>query len=88
MAFVEVAYQYSVSSDRILDKEAKWRGRVAGMSLATVMSELRGLHRGATNISITKIEWLQEGAPGDAGAAMERRAEPGRDGMSRGAPTG
>lgn len=57
MSFVVVKYQYSTSSDRSLNKDATWTGQVPGRSLATVMSELRRLHRRATNIAITAIEW-------------------------------
>ncbi len=46
-----------------------------GRSLATVVSELRRVHRGATNISITEIEWRNDG---EAGAGEhERKADSG-----------
>lgn len=72
MAIVVVSYQYSTSSDRVLNRKATWKGRVLGRSLATVMSELRRMHCCATNIAITDIEWrddpgTDEGAP-DGGA--------------------
>lgn len=72
MAIVVVSYRYSTSSDRALTEEATWKGRVPGRSLATVMSELRRLHRYATNIAIVEVEWQDE-AGVDAGA-LERRA--------------
>ena len=76
MAFIVVDYRYSTSSDRALTKEATWKGRVPGQSLATVMSELRRVQRGATNISITRIEWGEDAAEG-AAAVLERRAGAG-----------
>jgi hypothetical protein len=57
LSLVVVKYRYSTSSDRSLTKDATWTGQVPGRSLATVMSELRRLHRRATNIAITTIEW-------------------------------
>ena len=64
MSLVVVKYQYSTSSDRSLTKDATWTGQVPGRSLATVMSELRRLHRRATNIAITTIEWRHEDEAG------------------------
>ena len=76
LSLVVVAYRYSMSSDRVLTEEATWKGRIPGRSLATVMSELRRLHRGATNISITHVEWRHES---EAGAGtLERRPDPER----------
>ena len=65
LAFIVVDYRYSTSSDRALTEEATWSGQVPGRSLATVMSELRRVQRGATNISIARVEWKEdgEGAP-------------------------
>ena len=73
MAIVVVSYLYSMSSDRALTEQATWKGRVPGRSLATVMSELRRQHREATNISITDIEWQDEGER--AQRALERRGD-------------
>ena len=75
LAIVVVSYQYSTSSDRVLDKDGTWTGEVQGLSLATVMSELRRSHRGATNISITDIEWRHAGF--GRARTHERRADPG-----------
>ena len=76
LSLVVVAYRYSMSSDRALTEEATWKGRIPGRSLATVMSELRRLHRCATNISIIHIEWRHES---EAGArTLERGADPER----------
>lgn len=72
LSLVVVTYRYSMSSDRALTEQATWKGWMPGRSLATVMSELRRLHRCATNISITDIEWRHES---EAGAVtLERRA--------------
>ena len=81
LSFVVVQYRYSTSSDRVLTKEATWTGRVPGRSLATVMSELRRLHRRATNISIAEVRWLEENgeearAPGRPGAPERPGAGP------------
>lgn len=73
MSFVVVTYLYSTSSDRVLNKGATWSGHLPGRSLATVMSELRRVHRSATNISITEIEWRIESEP--SSGTLERRAD-------------
>lgn len=80
MSFVVVQYQYSTSSDRVLNKEATWTGQVAGRSLATVMSELRRLHRRATNISIAEIRWQEEN--GQEAQAHGRPVAPERPDVS------
>lgn len=85
LALVVVTYQYSTSSDRVLDKAATWKGELPGRSLATVMSELRRVHRGATNIRITEIEWRQEDEGGRR--TLERRADPGDALVHRQHPT-
>lgn len=79
MAFVVIRYQYSTSSNRVLDQAGTWEGEVPGRSLATVMSELRRVHRGATNIAITEIKWRRGGEAAAAGGVgtHERRAGPG-----------
>jgi hypothetical protein len=78
VSLVVVAYEYSTSSDRVLNKKATWKGELPGQSLATVMSELRRLHPNATNIDLTKVEWLVQAGPGSerlgAGSTWERRA--------------
>jgi hypothetical protein len=73
-----VSYQYSTSSDRALNREATWKGQVPGRSLATVMSELRRVHRDATNISIREIAWRNEDGGGGGGAMRERMAADAR----------
>jgi hypothetical protein len=60
VSLVVVTYRYSTSSDRVPMKEATWRGHLPGRSLATVMTELRRLHRSATNIAVTRIVWRNE----------------------------
>ena len=64
LAIVVVSCRYSTSSARVLDKEGRWKGCVAGRSLATLMSELRSRTRGATNIVITRVEWTDEAEAG------------------------
>ena len=66
MPTITVQYRYSMSSDRVLDRDATWTGPVRGRSLATVMSELRSRHGTATNIAIIGIAWHDDedgGAP-------------------------
>ncbi len=74
MSFVVVKYQYSTSSDRVLNRAATWKGEVPGRSLATLMSELRRIHRCATNIAITEVEWRSDGG-GAGGEGHEPRAD-------------
>jgi hypothetical protein len=50
-----------------MDKEGVWTGRIPGRSLATLMSELRSRHRGATNMFIMHAEWSDE-AEAEAGS--------------------
>ncbi len=84
MSFVVVKYQYSTSSDRVLNRTATWKGEVPGRSLATVMSLLRRVHPAATNIAVAEIEWR---GGGEAGAVRhERRADWG--GSRGGGPWG
>jgi hypothetical protein len=57
---VVVTYRYSTSPDGVPRHEATWRGHLPGRSLAVAMAELRRMHRSATNIAITRIEWRNE----------------------------
>jgi hypothetical protein len=72
---VVVTHRYSTSSDRV-PMEATWRGHLPGRSLATVMTELRRLHRSVTNIAVTRIVWRNE-VGRDAGM-RGLGSEPGR----------
>ncbi len=73
MPTITVKYRYSMSSDRVLDRDATWTGPVRGRSLATVMSDLRSRLGTATNIAITGIAWHDDG---DGENAVEQEVPP------------
>ena len=72
MPTIIVSYRYSVSPDLVLDQQATWTGPAQGRSIATIMSDLRGLHSAATDVAITGIAWED----GDGGEDREFPAEP------------
>lgn len=69
MLNIVVSYRYSMSPDLALNHNAVWEGPARGRSLAAIVSHLRELHRSATDVAITNIEWRD----GDAG---ERQRKP------------